>query len=68
MIIETQLTLKLTSTELCVLADCQELLTKIMTRVDELGGEFDELQSARIDDAIDTLTTLKDISDQYYGV
>lgn len=68
MIIETKIKLKLTSTELCVLQDCQELLTKIAVQADELGGEFDEIQSVDIDNAIDTLITLKDISDEYYGV
>ena len=68
MIIETKMELKLTSTELCVLQDCQELLTKIATRADELGGEFDEIESVDIDNAIDTLITLKDISEEYYGV
>lgn len=68
MIIETELKLKLTSNELCVLADCQELLTRIAIRADELGGEFNEIQSGNIDDAINTITTLKDISDSYYGV
>lgn len=68
MIIETELKLKLTSNELCVLTDCQELLTRIAVRADELGGEFNEVQSGSIDDAIDVLTTLRDISEQYYGV
>ena len=68
MIIETELKLKLTSNELCVLTDCQELLTRIATRADELGGEFNEVQSGSIDDAIDVLTALRDISEQYYGV
>lgn len=68
MIIETKLNLKLTSTELCVLQDCQELLTKIAVQVDKLGGEFDEIESVDIDNAIDTLMTLSDISEEYYGV
>ncbi len=68
MIIETKIKLKLTSTEMCVLADCQELLTEIAERADELGGEFDEMQLADIDDALDTLMKLRDISEQYYGV
>ena len=66
MIIETKLKLKLTSTELCVLTDCQELLTEIATRVDEFVGEFNEIQLQSIDDAINTLMTLKDISEPYY--
>ena len=65
MIIETKIKLKLTNTELCVLQDCQELLTKIAVQADELGGEFDEILSADIYNAIDTLITLKDISDEY---
>lgn len=68
MIIETELKLKLTGNELCVLTDCQELLTRIAIQADELNGEFDEIQSGSIDDAIDVLVKLKDISEQYYGV
>lgn len=68
MIIETKMKLKLTSNEMCVLANCQELLTKIAVQADELGGEFDEIESVDIDNAIDTLMTLSDISEEYYGV
>lgn len=68
MIIETKIKLKLTSTELRVLQDCQELLIKIAEQADELGGEFDEIGSADFDNAIDTLMTLSDISEEYYGV
>lgn len=68
MIIETKLILKLTDNEMKILKDCQELLIKIATEADELGGEFDEIQSESIDDASDTLMTLRDISEQYFGV
>lgn len=68
MIIETKIKLKLTSTELRVLQDCQELLIKIAEQADELGEEFDEIGSADFDNAIDTLMTLSDISEEYYGV
>ena len=68
MIIETKMKLKLTSNEMCVLADCQELLTEIAVRADELDGEFDEMQVADIDDAISTLMKLRDMSEPYYGV
>lgn len=68
MIIETKMKLKLTSNEMCVLADCQELLTEIAVQADELGGEFDEMQSADIDDTLSTLMKLRDMSELYYGV
>lgn len=66
MTVEAELKLKLTSNELCVLTDCQELLTEIATRADELGGEFSEVQLGSIDDTISTLMTLRDISEPCY--
>lgn len=65
MIIETELKLKLTTDERKTLADCQELLIKIIRQADKLDGEFEEVQYGNIDDALNTLMTLSDISEEY---
>lgn len=63
MIIETELKLKLTTDERKTLVDCQELLIRIARQTDELDGEFEEVSTRSIDEALDTLMTLSDISD-----
>lgn len=63
MIIETELKLKLTTDERKTLVDCQELLIRIARQTDELDGEFEEVSNRSIDEALDTLMTLSDISD-----
>ena len=65
MIIETELKLKLTADERKTLVDCQELLIKIIRQADKLDGEFEEVQYGNIDDALNTLMTLSDISEEY---
>lgn len=65
MIIETELKLKLTTDERKTLVDCQELLIKIIRQADKLDGEFEEVQYGNIDDALNTLMTLSDISEEY---
>lgn len=68
MIVETELKLKLTADERKTLVDCQELLIKIARQTDELDGEFDEVSDRSIDEALNTLMTLSDISEEYFGV
>lgn len=68
MIIELEKKLKLTAKERQILKDCEFLLIKIAKESDEFGGEFVDIDDSDIDNAIDSLSIIYDMSEEYFGV
>jgi hypothetical protein len=68
MIIELEKKLKLTTKERQILKDCEFLLIEIAKVSDELSGEFIDIDDSDIDNAIDSLSIIYDMSEEYFGV
>ena len=68
MIIELEKKLRLTAKERQILKDCEFLLTKITEVSDEIDGEFIDIDDSDIDNAIDSLSIIYDMSEEYFGV
>lgn len=68
MIIKLEKKLKLTAKERKILKDCEFLLIEIANASDELDGEFVDIDNSDIDNAIDSLSIIYDMSEEYFGV
>ena len=68
MIIELEKKLKLTAKERQTLKDCEFLLIEIAKESDELEGEFVDIDDSDIDNVIDSLSIIYDMSEEYFGV
>lgn len=68
MIIELEKKLQLTAKERKILKDCEFLLIEISNASDELDGEFIDIDDSDIENTIDSLSIIYDMSEEYFGV
>ena len=68
MIVELEKKLKLTAKERQILKDCEFLLIKIANESEELSGSFVDIDDSDIENTIDSLSIIYDMSEEYFGV
>lgn len=68
MIVELEKKLKLTAKERQILKDCEFLLIKIANESEELSGYFVDIDDSDIENTIDSLSIIYDMSEEYFGV
>ena len=68
MIIELEKKLKLTAKERQTLLDCEFLLMKIAKESNEIDGEFIDIDDSDIENTINSLSIIYDMSEEYFGV